>query len=116
MVDNSSSFTWAQANATCRASNGHLLSLESLAETVALNFYLTGFFYTSNYWIDMVNTPSNGYVWSWTRYAYEDFGYLKKTLSGLPYAYLRLNASSGYEIQENSGTATMGYICEEIGK
>ena len=117
LFENSSLVTWAAANSTCSSKGAKLLALDLLPETIALSFWLKGFSYTNNYWIDaMFSSSANDYVWSWSNHSVLDFGYLKTVSTGQQYKYLSPNTSKDYEFRDSSGSMLNGYICEQISK
>ena len=129
---NSSTATWKIANDSCYTTYGitndtilknsrfngtitHLIAFESLAETIAMFFWLKGFQYQDSFHIDSIfdNSQMVRY-WSWSSNSYISFGYIDDAnyTSSFTNAHLEYNSSNVYEIVGNSQSFTSSYICE----
>ena len=118
---------WSDANYFCqnlitpndRANNviTHLLSIDSLTESVIVNFFLKNNNNNISYWIDgqALNTDNRLKKWSWSNRALYSFGYLKDSFDGQQNVYLWLNSSSEYELSDDNANITLGFICEAQG-
>jgi hypothetical protein len=130
---NSSTATWEIANASCYETYGvsnvtilansklngtitHLIAFESLAESIAMFFWLKGFQYQESFHIDSVfNNSLMARYWSWSNNAYVSYGYIDDanyTRVFSPYAHLEFNKSNSYEIVGNDKSFGASYICE----
>ncbi len=130
---NSSTATWEIANASCYGTYGvsntsvlenprfngtitHLIAFESLAETIAMFFWLKGFQYRESFHIDSIfNDSLMTRSWSWSSNSYITFGYIDDTNYTrvfYPYAHLEYNSSNVYEIVGNDNRLMASYICE----
>ena len=61
-------------------------------------------------------SSSDGWIWSWSQQSIVDYGYLTVVSSGQTYKYIAPNSTKDYEIYDNSGSMTNGYICEAISE
>ena len=89
-------------------------------------YFLKGSGYNNFFWTDGINAASNlEKVWSWSMQNFVNYGYLKVNfVNGLNNvrAFLFLNSSGLYELDDNAGTTTApasvngyGYACEAQG-
>ncbi|RNA29231.1 protocadherin Fat 1 isoform X1 [Brachionus plicatilis] len=119
---NSTDSNWKEAYDACMYEHNatqaitHLIAFESLAETISFSFWFKGNKYTNSFWSDLVLDDENKRIWSWSSHIYHPFGYMKENFTSLKKtkAFLRNNNSAtfDYEINDDSGMAKMGYICE----
>jgi len=120
------SLNWQDASAFCTSlitlndqTNGvvtHLLSIDSLTESIIVNVYLTNLNVNPSFWTDGVTTLSSQLkIWHWNNATFSDYGYLKYTFNKMANIYLLKNSSNNYEIKDGPANTSMSYICEAQG-
>jgi hypothetical protein len=120
------SLNWQDASTFCTSlitlndqSNGvvtHLLSIDSLTESIIVNVYLTNLNFNPSFWTDGVTTLSSQLkIWHWNNSTFSDYGYLKYTFDKMANIYLLKNSSNNYEIKDGPANTSMSYICEAQG-
>ena len=116
---------WQSAHNTCTnlitpldQANGvitHLVSIDSLAESISLNIYLKNLNLASSYWTDGI-ASQNLKKWEWYNATFLNYGYLKYSFNGTGNVQLQKNSSSDFEIHDSIVDQTKAYVCEAQGE
>jgi len=120
------SLNWQFANAFCQnlitsndIANGvvtHLLSIDSLTESIILNVYLKNLNVVTSFWTDGITLSSSKLkTWEWDNSTFTNYGYLKYNFNNTGNIFMVKNSSNNYEINDVSAEQTLGYICEAQG-
>ncbi len=117
------SLNWQDANTFCQSlitskdkSDGvltHLLSIDSLTESIILNLYLKNLNVISSFWTDgKISLSSKLKTWNWNNATFVDYGYLKFSFNNTDNIYIVKNASNNYEIRDIAPDKNLAFICE----